>query len=299
MDWLNYHHLFYFWNVARLGSVSRAAEELRLTQATISAQLKSLERALGETLLRKSGRHLILTDMGKVVFRYAEEIFSLGRELTGALKGRSEGRSARLSVGIVDILPKLIAYQLIEPALGLKQSYRIICREGSNNELLPALAVHDLDVVLTDAPSDPAMNVKAFNHLLGECGLTLFGVAKLAETYRRGFPQSLDGAPFLVPTANTTLRRSLEQWFDSESIRPVIMAEFEDSALMKVFGARGIGLFVAPSVISGEIQREYDVKALGRVGNIRERFYAISLDRKLKHPAVVAISEAARLRLSD
>lgn len=299
MEWLNYHHLFYFWNVARLGSVSRAGEELRLTQATISAQLKSLEHALGEKLLRKSGRHLILTDMGKVVFRYAEEIFALGRELTGALRGRTEGRSARLSVGIVDILPKLVAYQLIEPALGLKQSYRIICREGTNNELLPALAVHDLDVVLTDAPSDPAMNVKAFNHLLGECGLTLFGVAKLADTYRRGFPQSLDGAPFLMPTANTTLRRSLEQWFDAENIRPVIIAEFEDSALMMVFGARGIGLFVAPSVISGEIQREYEVKALGRVGNVRERFYAISLDRKLKHPAVVAISEAARIRLSD
>jgi LysR family transcriptional regulator, transcriptional activator of nhaA len=299
VEWLNYHHLFYFWNVARFGSVSRAGEELRLTQATISAQLRSLELSFGEKLFRKAGRHLILTDMGKVVFRYAEEIFSLGRELTGALKGRAHGRAARLTVGVADVLPKLVAYKLIEPALGLKESYRIICREGSNTDLLPALAVHDLDVVLTDAPIDPAMNVKAFNHLLGECGLTLFAVPKLFNAYRAGFPQSLDGAPFLLPTQNTTVRRSLDQWFDSEKIKPMIVAEFEDSALLKVFGSRGLGLFVAPSVITGEVQREYDVKSLGRVGNVRERFYAISLDRKLKHPAVVAISEAARVRLSD
>ena len=299
MEWLNYHHLFYFWNVARFGSISRAGEELRLTQATISAQLRSLELSFGEKLFRKAGRHLILTDMGKVVFRYAEEIFSVGRELTGALKGRAHGRAARLTVGVADVLPKLVAYKLIEPALRLKESYRIICREGSNTDLLAALAVHDLDVVLTDAPIDPAMNVKAFNHLLGECGLTLFALPKLVHTYRRGFPQSLDGAPFLLPTQNTTVRRSLDQWFDAEKIRPMIIAEFEDSALLKVFGSRGLGLFFAPSVISSEVQREYAVKALGRVGNISERFYAISLDRKLKHPAVVAISEAARLRLSD
>lgn len=299
MEWLNYHHLFYFWNVARFGSVSRAGQELRLTQATISAQLKSLELSFGEKLFRKAGRHLILTDMGRVVFRYAEEIFSLGRELTGALKGRAHGRAARLTVGVADVLPKLVAYKLIEPALGLKESYRIICREGSNTDLLPALAIHDLDVVLTDAPIDPAMNVKAFNHLLVECGLTLFAVPKLFNAYRAGFPQSLDGAPFLLPTQNTTVRRSLDQWFDSEKIRPMIVAEFEDSALLKVFGSRGLGLFVAPSVIRSEVQREYNVKPLGRVGTIRERFYAVSLDRKLKHPAVVAISEAARMRLSD
>jgi len=299
MEWLNYHHLFYFWNVARCGSVSRAGEELRLTQATVSAQVKSLELAIGEKLFRKSGRHLTLTDMGKIVFRYAEEIFSLGRELTGALKGRAGGRVARLTVGVADVLPKLVAYKLIEPALAFKESYRIICREGGNGDLLSSLAVHDLDVVLTDAPIDPAVNVKAFNHLLGECGLILFATQKLVNAYRRGFPQSLDGAPFLLPTHNTTVRRSLDQWFDSEKIRPMIIAEFEDSALLKVFGARGLGLFVAPSIISAEMQREYDVKTLGRVGNIRERFYAISLDRKLKHPAVVAISEAARVRLSD
>ncbi|HMA81691.1 MAG TPA: transcriptional activator NhaR [Candidatus Binatia bacterium] len=299
MEWLNYHHLLYFWTVARLGGVARASEELRLTQATVSAQLKSLEASLGEKLLRKSGRHLALTDTGKLVFRYADEIFSLGQELLGTLKGRPEGRLARVTVGVADVMPKLVAYQLIEPALRLKDSYRIVCREGTNEELLPALAVHDLDVVLTDAPIEPARNVKAFHHLLGECDVLLFANAKLAATYRRGFPRSLDGAPFLLPTRNTILRRSLDQWFDQRDIRPKIIAEFEDNALLMVFGQRGVGVFVAPSVIRHEVERKYDVKVIGEVSSVRERFYAVSLDRKLKHPAVLAISEAARARLPE
>jgi len=204
-----------------------------------------------------------------------------------------------LTVGVTDVMPKLVAYQLIEPALNLKDTYRIVCREGTNEELLPALAVHDIDVVLTDAPIDPAINVKAFHHLLGECSVFLFGSPKLTEKYRRGFPQSLDGAPFLLPTRNTTSRRSLEQWFDAENIQPKMIAEFEDSALSMVFGQHGLGLFVAPSVIKGEIEKQYEVKAIGRVGNVRERFFAVSLDRKLRHPAVLAISEAARARSSD
>jgi LysR family transcriptional activator of nhaA len=299
MEWLNYHHLLYFWTVARFGSVSRASEELRLTQATVSAQLKSLEKSLGEELFRKAGRHLALTETGKLAFRYADEIFSLGQEMLGTLKGRSEGRLARLTVGVTDVLPKLVVYQLVEPALKLKESYRIICREGTNEELLPALALHDIDVVLTDAPLDPGSNVKAFNHLLGECGSTLFGTRKLAEAYRRSFPKSLDGAPFLLPTRNTTARRSLDQWFEAQRIAPLIVAEFEDSALLKVFGQHGLGLFFAPTVIARDVQRQYAVKAIGQVDTVRERFFAISLDRKLKHPAVVAISEAAKLKLSD
>lgn len=299
MEWLNYHHLLYFWTVARMGGISGASDELRLTQATISAQLKSLETSLGEKLFRKAGRRLALTETGKVVFRYADEIFSLGREMMGTLKGRPEGRLARLTVGVTDVMPKLVAFQLIEPALNLKDTYRIVCREGTNEELLPALAVHDIDVVLTDAPIDPAINVKAFHHLLGECSVFLFGSPKLTEKYRRGFPQSLDGAPFLLPTRNTTSRRSLEQWFDAENIQPKMIAEFEDSALSMVFGQHGLGLFVAPSVIKSEIEKQYEVKAVGRVGNVRERFFAVSLDRKLRHPAVVAISDAARARLSD
>ena len=297
MEWLNYHHLLYFWTVARIGSVSRASVELRLTQATVSAQLKSLEQALGEKLFHKSGRHLILTDTGKVVFRYAEEIFSLGQELMGTLKGRPAGRLARVTVGVADVMAKLVVYKLIEPALKLKDPYRLVCKEGTNSELLAALAVHDIDVMLSDGPIDPAINVKAFSHLLGECGVILFGAPRLAAKYRAVFPRSLDGAPFLLPTSNTTARRSLDQWFESESIRPTIVAEFEDSALLKVFGQRGLGLFVAPSVISAEVQRQYDVKVVGRLEGVTERFYAISLDRKLKHPAVVAISDAARARL--
>ena len=299
MEWLNYHHLLYFWTVARFGSVSRASAELRLTQATVSAQLKSLENSLGEELFRKAGRHLVLTETGKLAFRYADEIFSLGQEMLGTLKGRSEGRLARVTVGVTDVLPKLVVYQLVEPALKLKESYRIICREGTNEELLPALALHDIDVVLTDAPLDPGSNVKAFNHLLGECGSTLFGAPKLAETYRRGFPKCLDGAPFLLPTRNTTARRSLDQWFEAQLIAPLIVAEFEDSALLKVFGQHGLGLFFAPTVIARDVRRQYAVKVIAQVDTVRERFFAISLDRKLKHPAVVAISEAAKLKLSD
>ena len=187
----------------------------------------------------------------------------------------------------------------IEPALQLKDSYRIVCREGTNAELLPALAVHDIDVVLTDAPVEAGINVKAFHHLLGECEVLLFASTKLARTYRRGFPQSLDGAPFLLPTRNTTSRRSLDQWFDHEKIQPKIVAEFEDSALLMVFGQHGVGIFVAPSVIKNEVERKYGVQVIGKVGNVREHFFAVSLDRKLRHPAVVAISEAARARLPE
>ena len=299
MEWLNYHHLLYFWTVARLGSVSRASEELHLTQATVSAQLKSLETALGEQLFRKAGRHLTPTETGKVVFRYADEIFSLGREMMGTLKGRPQGRLARLTVGVADVMPKWVAYQLIEPALQLVDSHRIICREGTNKELLSALAVHDIDVVLTDSQIDPAINVKAFCHLLGECGMTLFGTSKLAAAWRGKFPRCLDGAPFLLPTSNTAVRRSLDQWFETENIRPVIVAECEDSALLQVFGQRGLGFFFAPSVIRAEIRRQFDVKIIGRASTVHEQFYAISLDRKLKHPAVLAISEAARSRLFE
>ena len=299
MEWLNYHHLLYFWTVARSGGVSQAGKELSLTQATVSAQIKTLEEALDEKLFRRSGRKLVLTDTGKLVFRYADEIFSLGQEMLGTLKGRPEGRLARLTVGVADVMPKLVAYRLIEPALRVEGSYRIVCREGTNEELLPALARHDVDVVLTDSPIDPALNVKAFNHLLGECGMILFGAPKLAAQYRRGFPGSLDGAPFLMPTRNTTARRSLDQWFDSKNIVPRVIAEFEDSALLKVFGQQGLGLFFAPSVIAAEVQKQHGATIVGNLEDVTERFYAISLDRKLKHPAVVAISEAAKARLGD
>jgi len=297
MEWLNYHHLLYFWTVAREGSVTRAAGELRLGQPTVSTQIRTLEEALGEKLFTRVGRNLALTEVGRVVFRYADDIFSLGRELLDAVKDRPTGRPILFQVGIADVIPKLIAYRLLRPAFELSAPVRLVCREGKPDRLLAELAVHDLDLVLTDAPLGPTHKVKAFNHLLGECELTFFGSAPLARAHRRGFPRSLHGAPVLLPTDNTTLRRALDQWFDTEGIRPVVMSECEDNALLDVFGAAGVGMFAAPAAIEKEIRREYGVEVIGRVGSVRERFYAISIERKLKHPAVVAIVEAAREKM--
>ncbi len=297
MEWLNYHHLLYFWTVARVGGVSAAAAELRLAQPTISGQLRILEEHLGSKLFHRVGRRLELTDTGRIAYRYAEEIFTLGRELMDAVRGRPTGRPVRLAVGIADQLPKLIAYRLIEPALKLPEPVRVVCREDKPERLLADLAVHELDLVLSDAPIHPSMNVRAFSHLLGECGVTVFGTRAIAGKLRRGFPRSLDGAPALLPTENTVLRRSLEQWFQQHGLRPNIVSEIEDSALLKAFGERGVGVFFAPAAIEAEIRRQYRVVVIGRLEAVRERFYAISVERRLKHPAVVAISDAARDKL--
>jgi LysR family transcriptional activator of nhaA len=301
VEWLNYHHLLDFWTVAREGSVTRASEQLYLSQPTISAQIRALERSLGEKLFLKSGRNLVLTEIGRVVFRYAEEIFSLGRELTDTLKGRTSSRSpsrpVRFLVGIADVVPKLIAYRILEPALRLAEPIYIVCKEDKPERLLAELAVHELDLVLTDAPISPNVKVKAYNHLLGECSVTIFAPQKNASVYKRKFPQSLAGAPFLLPTENTSLRRSLDQWFDAQGLRPAVIGEFEDSALLEVFGQTGLGLFAAPSAIEEEVCKQYGVRIIGRIDAVQERFYAISVERKLKHPAVVAISETARQEL--
>ena len=294
MEWLNYHHLLYFWMVAREGSVTRASQQLRLAQPTISGQLRSLENALGEKLFARVGRGLVLTEVGRVVYRYADEIFGLGRELQDTLKGRPTGRPVRLMVGVADVLPKLMAYRLLLPALTLPEPVHVVCREGTPEKLLAQLSVHGLDLVLSDAPMSPGLNVRAFSHLLGECGVSFFGSAKLVAAHRKGFPKSLRGAPLLLPTENTTLRRSLDQWFDTHGIRPRVVGEFEDSALLEVFGRAGKGLFPAPDSIEAEVRAHFGVKLVGRLPGVRERFYAISVERRLKHPAVVAISEAAR-----
>jgi LysR family transcriptional activator of nhaA len=299
MEWLNYHHLLYFWTVARLGSVSRATEELYLAQPTISAQIRALEESLGEKLFTRVGRNLTLTEVGRTVFRYADEIFSLGRELGDTLKGRSVVRPVRFVVGVTDAMPKLVAYRLLEPALRMADPIRLVCHEDKTERLLAELAVHGLDLVLADAPIGPTIKVRAFNHLLGECGVSVFAVSKRASAYRRRFPQSLDGAPFLLPTENTVLRRSLDQWFEAEKIRPLVVGEFEDSALLKVFGQSGTGLFAGPSAIEQEIKQQYGVQVVGRIDALRERFYAISVERKLKHPAVLAISDSARQKLFE
>ena len=297
MEWLNYHHLLYFWVVACHGSVTRAAAELRLAQSTVSTQLRTLEEVLGEKLFARTGRRLVLTDVGRLVFRYADEIFGLGRELLETVKGRPTGQPMRLTVGIADAVPKLIAYRLLRPALAVAEPVRIICREDKPDRLLAELAIHELDLVLSDAPIGPTTKVRAFNHLLGECGVTFFGTPALARTCRRGFPRSLGDAPVLLPTDNTALRRSLDDWFESEDVRPRVMSEFEDSALLMAFGQAGMGLFPAPSAIERQVRSQYGVVVVGRLDAVCERFYAISGERRLKHPAVVAISEAARQRV--
>lgn len=297
MEWLNYHHLLYFWVVAREGSLSRASEKLRLAHPTVSGQIRALEEALGEKLFARSGRKLVLTEMGRTVYRYADEIFSLGRELMDTVKGRPVGRPLRLVVGIADVLPKLIAKRLIDPALRLPQELRLICHEDRTDRLLAEMALHSIDVILTDAPLPPGSAVRAYNHLLGECGVAFFGDAKLASALRRGFPRSLDGAPTLLPADNTTLRRSLDQWFEKNGVRPKIVGEFDDSALLKVFGQDGAGIFASPSILADAIKKQYQVQLIGRTDDIRERFYAVSAERRLKHPGVVAICAAAREEL--
>lgn len=297
MDWLNYHHLFYFWTVAREGSIARACELLHLTQPTISGQLRSLEKALGAKLFDRVGRNLVLSDTGQVVYRYADEIFSLGRELQDTLKGRPVGRSLRLIVGTTPTLPKTIVYRLLEPALHLPEPVQIIYDEGRPDYLLAQLAVNALDVVLSDLPASPLVKVHAFNHLLGECGVSFMATARLAAAHRRGFPRSLDGAPILLPGENSALRRALEQWFQAEGIQPLVRGEFADSAVLKVFGSIGVGIFAIPSVVEEEVRQQSRLRLVGRVPSIRERFYVISVERRLKHPAVVAITDAARKKL--
>ncbi len=294
MDWLNYHHLLYFYVVAREGSIARACEELKLAQPTISAQLRKLEHAFGDKLFRRVGRNLVLTESGQMVYRYAEEIFSLGQELLDTVKGRPTGRPIRLLVGVPDELPKLIVYRLLEPAMNMPEQVQLAVHERTFNELLSELAGHNLDVVISDTPASPQAHIRAFNHLLGECGVTIFGAEKLVAKLGKKFPDLLEGAPMLMPAETTNVRRALEQWFDEHDVRPNIVGEFADSALLKTFGQAGHGLFPAPAAIEEEVRRMYNVQVVGRITDIRERFYAISVERRLKHPAVVAISTAAR-----
>lgn len=294
MEWLNYHHLLYFWTVAKEGSVTRAGEQLRLAQPTISAQLRALEEALGEPLFVRTGRRLELTDTGRMAYRYADEIFSLGREFLDAVRDRPTGRPLRLSVGVVDVMSKLMAFRLLSPALRLEQPVHMSCREDRPDRLLAELALHALDLVLADAPTPPGSSVRAFNHLLGESEVSVFAPRQLAASYRRRFPASLDGAPFLVPTEQASLRRSLTQWFDAQGVRPRIVAEFDDAALLQTFARAGHGLFAAPSVVADDVARAFDVRAVGTLEGVRERFYAISVERRLTHPAVAAICAQAR-----
>jgi LysR family transcriptional activator of nhaA len=291
---LNYKHLLYFWTVARVGSIARACKELHVTQPAVSAQLQKLEQQLGEPLFARRGRGLALTEAGRTAFQYADEIFSLGRELAETLRGRPTGKPMRLTVGVTDAFPKLLAYRILSPALRMERPVHLVLQDDRPERLFAELSIHELDLVLADAPLPPTVPVRAYNHLLGECGVTFFATPALAEAHAAGFPASLDDAPVLLPTEGTTLRRGLAQWLDAAGLRPRVVAEVGDSALLKSFGQAGIGIFAAPSAIEAEVRRQYGVAVMGRVEEIRERFYAISVERKLKHPAVIAISQAAR-----
>lgn len=294
MEWLNYHHLFYFWRVLKTGSIARACEELRLAPPTVSAQLRSLERDLGEKLLTKSGRNLVPTEAGQLVFRYAEQIFSLGQDLMDALKQRPSGKPLRLVVGVDDVLPKEIAQEIIQPAFNLPEGLRVLCHEASLERLVAELALHELDIVLSDAPVTPTLKVRAFNHPLGSCGVVWMGTAALVKRYKRGFPRTLQGAPILLPTDHTAIRRQLDRWFDGLNVRPVIIGEFEDFALLRAFGQQGAGVFPVPSILEKRFRKLYDVVPLGVAEGVTASFYAVSIERKLKHPAVIAICDTAK-----
>ena len=297
MDWLNYHHLLYFWVVASEGSVTAACERLHLAQPTISGQLRKLEKSMGQKLLERSGRGLVLTETGKLVFEYADEIFSLGRELTEIIGGQQPDRPLRFAVGVPDVLPKLITFRILEPVINMPEPVRLVCVEGAFDDLLVDMAAHRLDLVLSDSPAHPASNIRVFNHPLGQCTVSVLAAPLQARRLRKGFPDSLNGEKVLLPTRNTVLRRSLDQWFDSEGIHPAVAAEFQDSALTKTFGQAGLGGFFAPSAIEDEICRQFKVQVVGRLEDVTESFYAVSPERRIKHPAVEELTKEARREL--
>lgn len=300
MQDLNYHHLTYFWAVAKDGSVQRAAERLHLAQSTISGQIKHLEQQLGGALLQRRGRHLELTDLGHHVFRYADDIVTLGRDLVSSIEdGGAVARPSKLVVGIADVVPKLAAYKLLAPVLELPGDMRLTCHEDDPKALLSALAIQRLDMVLSDAPMPADLNVKAYNHLLGEAPVAIFGPKSLVNSLEGSFPQCLTGAPFLLPSDHSNLRRELELWFDRVDVHPRIVGEFDDSALMKVFAAHGHGLFASPLVGAEVILNQLGGVELGIARGVVERFYAITPERRVRHPAIVSIQKSAAVALSS
>lgn len=298
MRHLNYNHLLYFWTVAQEGSVARAAELLHLAPQTISGQLKMLEDAVGEPLFHRVGRGLAITETGRIVEQYADEIFNLGAELAQRIKGKALGSPLTFNVGIVNSIPKLIAYRVLAPAMRLSDKIKISCYESDLDSLLGDLSIHKLDLVLSDRPIPSVLNVRAYNHELGSSPLSFFGAPQLIEKYSGSFPDCLDRAPVLLPVKGHALRRSLSDWFESKGIDPTIVAEFDDSALLKVFGEAGEGFFAAPAVMRKEVESIYGVEHIGVLEDVSEKFFLISPERKLKHPAVVKIMEEARANLS-
>jgi len=294
MEWLNYHHLRYFLAVAQEGGLRAAAEKLHVSPPSISAQIRELEEALGEKLFRRSGRANVLTDAGQIALRHAEEIFSLGRELVSAVKQHPTSRVVRIHVGVADAFPKLVTYEILKPLFARADPIHVVCREGKLEDLLPQLAAHRLDIVLSDEPAPSTVKIRAFNHLLGESGVTFCAAADQAAKLRRGFPRSLHGAPAFLPAENTALRRSLENWFRSLQIRPRVVAEFDDAALMKVAAANGLGFVPIPTIVESEAVTRYDLRRIGATERCRDQFYAITAERKITHPLISMITEQAQ-----
>jgi LysR family transcriptional regulator, transcriptional activator of nhaA len=291
---INYKHLHYFWVVAKEGGIARASERLHLTPQTISGQLSLLEENLGESLFNRVGRSLELTETGRLALSYADEIFALGGELEEVMRNIPDGRPLVFKVGVADVVPKSIAYRLLAPALQLSESIRIVCRENNVDALLAELALHKVDLVIADGPIPQGLNVRGYNHQLGECGISFFAVPQLANELTKDFPQSLTAAPLLLPSEINVLQSRLLKWFDKLHIHPHIVGEFDDSALMKAFGQAGTGVFIAPTPIAAEVEKQYGVVTIGQTDEVREQFYAISVERKISHPAVAAITETAR-----
>lgn len=291
---MNYKHLHYFWVVAKEGSIARASDLLHITPQTISGQLSLLEENIGELLFSRVGRSLELTETGRLTMSYAEEIFALGNELEEVVRNLPHGRPQVFKVGVADVVPKSIAYRLLAPALQLPESVRIVCKENNINELLTELALHKIDLVIADCPIPRGINVSGFNHQLGECGISFLAVPKLANKLKKGFPTSLNGAPLLLPSEMSVAHSHLLKWFNKNHIHPRIVGEFDDSALMKAFGQAGTGVFIAPTPIAAEVEKQYGVVTIGQTNEVQEQFYAISVERKISHPAVVAITKTAR-----
>lgn len=298
MDWLNYHHLRYFWTVAREGSLARAASLLHVSPPSISEQIRELESSLDEKLFQREGRNNVLTDAGRVVFGYAEEIFALGRELTNAVKQRPGNRTLRLLVGVADSFPKLVTNEILKPAFSMSQPVQVLCREGKMEDLLAQLASHRLDIVLADEPPSSGVSFKTFHHQLGETGTIFCAEKKLCARLRRDFPRSLHGAPALLPSENTALRRSLESWFREHEIRPRVVAECEDLALMTVMAVEGRGFIAVPGVAMKDAAEHYGFHTIGRARDCRVQFHAITAERRIAHPAVAQITSRARATFS-
>lgn len=299
MEWLNYHHLRYFWTVAKEGSLARAAEKLHVSQPSISEQMRELESALGEKLFRREGRNNKLTEAGQIVFAYAEEIFALGREMLNAVKQRPGAKTLRLYVGVADSFPKLVTNEILKPAFSLPQMVHVICREGKLEDLLAQLAAHRLDLVLADEPASSNVSFKAFNHSLGTTGTTFCAEQKLAARLKRNFPKSLHDAPALLPVDNTSLRRALEGWFREHNIQPRVLAEFEDLALMNVMAAEGRGFIAMPTVAAKDALTHYGFHKIGEAPECRVQLHVITAERRIAHPAVTLITENSRARLTQ